>query len=177
MMKKVLMLLLLVCLVLPVVVFAGPPHEDVEGYFYYIPLGCDDVKWAGDNFIMRDCRDEGFYEFGDFLGTSSEVYDFLLHGADPEAPDPFGLFEYEEGWYKGTTTFTGTVAGKTGTMVIMFVGKSPGDLFTWSGTWRILSGTGGLANIHGNGTWGDADPPPLPGYYIHYEGRIHFSPY
>jgi hypothetical protein len=162
-MKKVLMLLLLVCIVLPVAAHAGS-QEDVDGYFTYVPLGCEVEMWAGDNYILRGCTDVGDYFLGDFLGTSTEVYDFVMHGAS--AP-----YVYEKGFYKGTVTFTGTVKEeRTGTMEILFVGKSPGDVMVWSGTWRIISGTGELANIHGNGVWGSSE------LGVHYQGKIHFEP-
>jgi hypothetical protein len=142
----------------------------VEGYFTYIPE-CGEPRWANDNEIYRDCTDVGDYYAGDFLGESTEVYDLVLHGSQ-------GNYVYEYGWYKGTVTFNGTVLGRGGeeddTMVIMFVGKSPGDIFTWSGTWRIIGGTGELANVHGQGVWGNSENPACPG--VHYEGQIHFSP-
>lgn len=178
-MKKVLILLLLVCIILPVAAYAGSPHEDVEGYFFYIPAGDCEQSFPGNNLLWRNCTDVGFYEFGDFIGESTEVYDVTMHGFQRfEDIPPFGpipIFE-KKGWYKGIVTFDGEVAGETGTMQIMFVGKSPGNLFVWSGTWRILSGTSDLGDIHGNGTWESADPNgPHPGY-VHYEGRIHFTP-
>ena len=47
--------------------------------------------------------------------------------------------------------FTGKVLDKEGTMVIQLVGKKPagGD---WYGHWVILSGTGDLAKVRGQGT-------------------------
>jgi len=166
-MKKLLVTLLLVCMLLPTAAHAGPP-EDVDGYFVYTPLGCKVNRWASNNFIMRDCADVGTYFTGDFLGDSTEVYDFVMHGADPDTPFPY---EYEYGFYKGTVTFNGTVFEEAeGTMQIMFVGFSPGDLLTWSGTWRILGGTGDLANLHGQGNRGSSD------LGVHYWGKVHFEP-
>jgi hypothetical protein len=121
---------------------------------------------------MRDCEDEGDYYYGDFLGESEEVYDFLMLRANPDVPFPH---DYEYGFYKGTVTLDGTVLGVPGTVQIMFVGTSPGDLFTWSGTWRILGGTGELANLRGQGNWANSeDPDNYPG--VHYWGRVHFEP-
>jgi hypothetical protein len=171
-MKKGLMLLLLACLVLPMAARAGP-LQDVDGYFTYVPTGCEAERWANDNFIMRDCADVGDYYYGSFLGDSTEVYDFLMLGRNPDVPIPPADFEY--GFYKGTVTFDGTVFGEAeGTMQILFVGFSPGDLFTWSGTWRILGGTGDLAGIHGQGEWGSSQDPDYPG--VHYWGKIHSEP-
>ena len=169
-MKKQTIALLFVIVLVSVSVFpvSADPLEKVEGYWIYTPLGCEKQGWAGPNYILRNCADEGIFFDGAFEGTTTEVYDFVMQGAiDPTAPLP----TYEKGFYKGLVTFTGTVKGVSGTMEIMFLGKSPGDIFTWSGTWRIISGTGGLANIHGNGTW---ESPTAYGLY--YQGHIHFAP-
>jgi hypothetical protein len=48
---------------------------------------------------------------------------------------------------------TGTVGDKQGSMIIQLVGKKPAD-DDWSGQWVIISGTGELANVRGQGTWG-----------------------
>ena len=177
-MKKVLLVLLTICILLPMTAYAAPP-EPVEGYFTYVPRGDCEERLANDNLIWRDCTDYGDYYEGDFLGESEEVYDFVMHGF--QGFDPQGLPMYEYGWYKGRVTFTvtptGTVVGRGepgDTMVIMFVGKSPGDIFTWSGTWRIIGGTGELANVHGQGVWGNSEDPEFPG--VHYKGKIHFDP-
>jgi hypothetical protein len=173
-MKKLLVTLLLVCMVLPMTAHAAP-SEPVEGYFTYVPRNDCEERLANDNLIWRDCTDYGDYYEGSFLGESEEVYDFLMHGF--LGFDSQNLPMYERGRYKGTVTFNGTVLGRGGreddTMVIMFVGKSPGDIFTWSGTWRIIGGTGELANVHGQGVWGNAEDPTKG---VHYEGQIHFNP-
>jgi hypothetical protein len=78
---------------------------------------------------------------------------------------------YEYAFYKGNVTFTGSVDGKTGTLELLFRGTSPGAVDDWNGTWRILSGTGELANLHGNGVfWANGLMD------VHYEGQIHFAP-
>ncbi len=163
-MKKVLFLALLtICLVLPIAAHAGPP-VDVQGDFTYLPLGCKEERWANDNQFFYDCADTGDWYQGDFSGTSTEEYDVVLFGSQ-------GNFVYEYAFYKGTVTFTGTVAGRTGSLVIKMVGTSPGDVANWTGTWRIISGTGELANLHGNGvTWNNGLMD------VHYEGQVHFDP-
>lgn len=169
MMKKVLVALLLVWLVLPVAVHAGPP-TDVEGDFVYIPAIVG-VRQAGDNLFL-DATDTATWT-GAFVGTSTEEYVAVLHGIT----GIFGTadFAYEMGFYKGTVTFTGEVEGRSGTVEILFLGKSPGDperlLADWTGTWRIISGTDELANLNGTGVfWNNA---PMD---IHYKGQIHFDP-
>jgi hypothetical protein len=162
-MKKVLLVLLTIGLVLPMAAHAGPP-VDVEGDFYYFPTGCEEERWANDNQFLLNCADTGEWYQGDFSGTSTEEYDVVLHGSQ-------GDFVYEYANYKGTVTFTGTVAGKTGTLELKMVGTSKGDVANWSGTWRIIGGTGELANLRGNGVhWSNGLMD------VHYEGQIHFDP-
>ena len=160
-MKKVVLVLLLVCMILPMAVYAGPP-EDVEGDFAYAPTGCDE-RWANDNQFLY-CTDTGNWYDGDFLGTSEEEYVVILHGSQ-------GGFVFETAFYKGTVMFEGTVGESAGTLEILFVGKSPGDINDWTGTWRIISGGGELANLHGQGIFYNNGPLD-----IHYEGQIHFAP-
>jgi hypothetical protein len=74
-------------------------------------------------------------------------------------------------FYKGTVSFDGSVAGKEGTLEILFVGKSPGKLDDWTGTWRIVGGGEELAHLHGQGTFSNTKI-----LHIAYSGRIHFDP-
>jgi hypothetical protein len=106
---------------------------------------------------------------GNFQGESTEVYDVVLFGSEGVLPPDLPVFEY--GHYKGIVTLTGTVLGEEGTLEILFVGTSPGDIAYWTGTWRILSGTDDLANLHGQGTFESNDLMD-----IHYEGKVHFDP-
>jgi hypothetical protein len=162
-MKKMLVAMVTVVavlLALSMSAYAGPPVE-VEGDFVYIP-DCHGERWANDNQFLY-CTDTAIWT-GDFVGTSTEEYVAVLHGSS-------GGFVFEKGFYKGIATFTGTVAGREGTLKILFRGKSPGAIDDWTGTWRIISGTGELANLHGKGDfWNNALAD------IHYEGRIHFDP-
>jgi hypothetical protein len=165
MIKKVLMAALLVCLVLPMAVHAGPP-VDVAGDFVYIPAIVG-LKQAGDNLFL-DATDTATWT-GAFEGDSAEEYVVVLHGSTGVFGTPD--FAFKEAFYKGTVTFTGEVQERAGTLEILFVGKAPGDLADWTGTWRILSGTGELATLRGTGVfWNNA---PMD---IHYEGQIHFDP-
>jgi len=120
------------------------------------------MKLANDNMFLY-CTDEGDWA-GDFVGTSFEEYVAVLHGFE-------GFFVYETGFYKGNATFDGVVEGRAGTLEILFVGKSTGDINDWTGTWRIISGTGELENLHGTGTFYNNGPLD-----IHLDGQIHFEP-
>ncbi|HUT21075.1 MAG TPA: DUF3224 domain-containing protein [Anaerolineae bacterium] len=116
----------------------------------------------------RDAIDTATWT-GAFVGESTEEYVAVLHGAT----GVFGTddFAFEKGFYKGTVTFEGEVDRRAGTLEILFVGSCPGDLADWTGTWRIISGTGALAHLHGTGVFWNNGPMD-----IHYEGRIHFDP-
>ena len=174
MMKRGLMSLLLVWLLLPVAVHAGPP-VDVSGDFVYVPVIVG-LKQAGDNLFL-DATDTATWT-GAFEGDSTEEYVAVLYrttgGLDIFDP----AFTFEHAFYKGTVIFTGEVQGRMGTLEILFEGRSPGDLADWTGTWRILSGTGELANLHGTGIFynntDDVGNKILGD--IHYEGQIHFDP-
>jgi len=76
------------------------------------------------------------------------------------------------------STLTGEVNGKEGTLVIRLVGKRPAD-GEWFGYWVILSGTGELENVCGQGLWwgpGYEAPGNIPGERpdIYYTGFIRF---
>jgi hypothetical protein len=162
-MKKVSVVLLLVWLVLPVAVHAGPP-TDVEGDFVYVPTIVSS-RQAGNNLFL-EATDTATWT-GAFEGTSSEEYVVVLHGVTGDFGDPD--FSFEKANYKGTVTFT--AAGGAGTVEILFVGKATESLADWTGTWRIIDGTGELANLHGSGVFWNNAPRD-----IHYEGQIHFDP-
>jgi hypothetical protein len=69
-------------------------------------------------------------------------------------------------------TFTGTVAGKSGTLEIATTAFVPffHPQRPMTGDWYIVSGTGGLANLHGQGSW----VMPLNEDHIVYEGIVKF---
>jgi hypothetical protein len=120
------------------------------------------IKVAGGNtFIHAD--DDALFT-GTFDGTGYDVFKLQIH------PTGFATG-------KGRTLFTGTVLGKSGTLVIQWVGNTKGDQGWWWFEWIILRGTGELANLHGQGTsWGPG--PAGPGVWggVDYSGTIAFAP-
>jgi len=100
---------------------------------------------------------------GDFTGTGEGPFKMTYH---PPAPaHPFGFYAGS-----GKTVFTGSVKGYSGTCVIMWVGNTKNDECCWDLKWVIISGTGGLANLRGQGTcWGF-------GTTVEMTGKIHFDP-
>ena len=159
-MKKVLLTLLLVCMVLPTAAYADPPGPNAVGSFVYTVTSSTE-RLAGDNLFVVG-TDTAIYE-GTFAGESTEEFVVVGHGS--------GFV-----FYKGTVSFTGKVFAGTanereGTLEILFVGKSPGSFAEFTGTWRIISGGGDLADLHGQGTWWNTDF-----FMVDYEGRINFAP-
>lgn len=134
---------------------AGSPTA-VEGFFDYVPHRID-VKEADGNTFIYATEDEVWS--GGFEGTSKAVFRAEIFSS--------GFWDV---WLR--SSFTGKVLDKSGTMVIQLVGKRESGI--WHGQWVILSGTGDLANLRGEGTWwGPGFPAPSP--EISYSGQIHFQ--
>ena len=115
----------------------------------------------GKTFISADA-DEVFT--GTFDGTAYDVFTMTIHSKG-----------FITG--RGRTLFTGIVLGKSGTLRIQWVGNTKNDEGMWWFVWIILSGTGELANLHGQGTcWGPG--PAGPGVWggVDYTGNIFFAP-
>jgi len=96
---------------------------------------------------------------GTFAGRSSDMYQMIQTSP---STSPFG-----PGYGTQTNVFTGKVGGNRGTM-IMYVTYwwDGGETRSYTGTWLILSGTGGLTGLTGSGTWAGA------GGGATYEGTI-----
>ena len=97
---------------------------------------------------------------GNFTGTTEDIGTIVQY--------PRGDFNF-----KIRSTFTGTVDGKSGTMVFEVVGKGEGGIpgGTIRSKFVIISGTGDLANLHGQGNL-----EGISGVGATYSGLIHFDP-
>ena len=152
---------LLVCLValLPILMIPAvqaTPPEPASGSWTYTVTHIEITKVAGGN-TFKYGEEIGTWT-GTFVGTSFDFFEVIMH--------PAGFVTCQ-----GKINFAGTVNGdKTGTMVILFVGKKNLDTGLWSGKWVILGGTGDLAYLHGKGTWEG------PSFNLDYSGQIHFEP-
>jgi hypothetical protein len=157
-MKKILFVLLAVIMILSVVAIpalAGPPQEALGTWNYAPIVETMEYEFVSCNTFIS-MTDTGIFE-GTFDGTEIEVGLAVIYCNGRAS-------------YKGILSFTGTVAGsEPGTMELRTVGNSP-DYSFWKGTWVILSGTDGLENLRGQGTWSGP-----PGSFV-YEGKIHFEP-
>jgi hypothetical protein len=94
---------------------------------------------------------------GTFVGTASNVFGLVLNPSGLKVQLYF--------------TFTGTVNGIPGTCIIKFQGNGEGILMPIKGQWVILSGTDGLANLHGT-----LSVEGIGGAFLNYNGMIHFDP-
>ncbi len=78
--------------------------------------------------------------------------------------------------FKAYVSFEGEVNGKSGTLKMYAAGSRP-DVFTdWSGSWKILSGTGDLSDLRGRGPWWGPGAPGVGQWGdIYYSGEIQFG--
>jgi len=142
------------------------------------------MKIAGGN-VFVDIYNEGTYSSGDILGSFEQTFTAVVHYGDPEIaknietiPIPLRP-DSDFNWIKMERVFTGTVLGVPGGLTIRLEAKGYGNALRGSayydleGTWVIISGTEGLANLHGQGTWWHS----RTGYIgLEYEGQVHFDP-
>ena len=144
--------------------YATPPTE-VAGDLEYV-AHIESMRTAGDNTFFTTTEDVEWREnpeTGGFVGTATDTCVVVIHAS--------GAW-----YYRAIGSFEGTVQGQTGTLEVLMVGSKEADT-DWQGTWRILSGEGGLANLHGQGTWwGAGAPGPEVVGYIDYAGTVHFDP-
>ena len=159
--KKILavfgVLIVLTMLTLPMsVVFAkdNPKFIDVNGQI---------IIWGGGDLVFTPAGQSGNQILvvsgnavewtGTLAGTGSADGHFLLHKDGLATARNIHTLEAE-------------VEGKSGTLTIISVQAK------MYGQWRILSGTGDLANLHGHGTVSIMTPPVL----YSYTGQVHFDP-
>ncbi len=94
---------------------------------------------------------------GSFVGSSTaQVHWNVIKSSDEEAPG-----HHMSG--KSVWILDAVYDGKEGTLIIK------GD----QGIWRIISGTGELANLRGQGTFSIINPDIM---LMGYEGQVHFDP-
>jgi hypothetical protein len=164
-MRKMLLAPLMVCMVallsmLLLPVYAALPTP-AEGYFDYTYI-ITGTRAADGNLFIYATEDEVWV--GDLAGTSQAAFRVEI---------------FTEGFWNVwlRSTFTGTVQGKSGTLVIQLVGKRTmwdAERFWWYGQWVIISGTGELENLRGQGNWWGPGFGAM-GPDIFYSGQIHFN--
>lgn len=122
-------------------VHATPPTPVSGAWSWMAPSDFFNViRLADGNIFISAVEIDKFT--GTFKGTGEGVFTLQIH------PEGFNTGQ-------GETLFTGTVLNKKGTLVIQWVGNTKNDLGWWWFEWTILSGTGELANLRGQGkAWG-----------------------
>lgn len=170
-MRKMLSATLTVCILALLFTLSMPAVHatlptPVTGTFDYT-YAITGTKAADGNLFIYATEHEWW--FGDFAGEADSV---------------FRVEVFSEGFWNVwlRSTFTGTVGDKSGTLVLQLVGKRTWwdeERFWWFGQWVVLSGTEGLANLHGQGTWWGPgfEGLEIPGERpdIYYSGQIHFD--
>jgi hypothetical protein len=163
-MKKALLTLLTTVVLVAMLALPAQAAQStpVEGLWRYISTTLD-IKYANGNTFVTT-HEDGIWA-GGFSGTSTEAGLVVIHNS--------GFWSFN-----AIVSFVGTVEGKTGTLEMSVVGKKPaGPGAQWEGKWVILSGTGELRNLHGQGTWwGPGASGPGVWGDIPYAGQIHFAP-
>jgi len=145
--------LLLLTLLLVPTVYASPPSP-VSGTFTETSSTTTDFKEAGGNTFITET---GIFELGgDVSGSCVQDVRILTHGSGQITA-------------QGVATCDVTIDGKSGTMVLRTVLTGDAATGTGEGHFTIVSGTGGLENLHGQGTFQGLASGT-------YEGQIHFDP-
>lgn len=156
-MKKLLRLLLLVCMVLPMAslpAYAEVPTE-VSGTFTYVPVCEFPGEYLGANWFLH-CTDTETWT-GPLAGTVTTEYWVIFHGS--------GVATFSS---KGQ--FVGSVLGSDeGTAEFQVTGILKANADEWQGTWWMGQGSEGLEGVHGEGTWDGLG-------VFEYEGLVHFDP-
>lgn len=164
-MRKLSVFFLLLAALLAVVQWApvaASRPADVSGTLSYIPYQVGEPKIVGGNMFFQT-EEDVWYE-GDFDGTAFDECLVILHASG--------------NWtYQAISHFSGTIAGHTGEMTLRLNGHRPDAFSDWTGQWVILSGSGDLTNVHGQGIFYGAGSPGF-GFMgqVTYEGQVHFDP-
>ena len=136
------------------------------------------IRYAGANVFMS-ASNEGLYVSGPIIGAFEQTTQLIWHFGNPQTvkdlPSNTMLWKNIESFavWHIERTFTGTVDNKEGTLTMLLEAKFTYPTVTYpslEGTWIIISETGDLANLRGEGTWWNS-----PGQILEYEGQIHFN--
>lgn len=146
-------LLVLVALALASVAYAAPP-ADGSGTVTFGTATVSSTRSADGNTIITELAPAT--ETGTYKGSSVADERVVIH------PD---------GDFTGTATetFTGTVNGIPGTVVFHDVFRGNATTGVVTGSYTVISGTGGLADLH---DWGTFEATGSTGTY---QSNVHFG--
>jgi hypothetical protein len=134
--------------------FASTPAVET-GAFSYTSLTITSSRMADGNFFFT----------GIFTGPFTGALTGPVTQTITEVDHPTGRSNFS-----GMITCTCTVAGTAGTLIMRYEGTGTGP-WVFGGQFVIISGTGGLAQLHGSGTF--QSTVPLSGTY---SISLHFDP-
>jgi hypothetical protein len=134
---------------------ATAPATGTGGFAPAAPPVTISSRSADGNTIVTQIQK--FNDTGVETGTETDTVTFTFH--------PDGTFNL-----RADVAFTGTVAGRAGTLSQRFQGT--GNTVSFQGQIETLSGTGALANLHGQGTFQGSSTTGAGTYVFHY----HFDP-
>ena len=136
--SRVVGLIVALLLTLPVVVASADPPTTATGTYTVTAQTIHSSEPAGGNTIIVQTTTYSIE--GDFVGVCVEVVRVVLRST--------GEFTL-----KGQGVFTGTLGEASGTLEPTLVGTGNVETGAFEGHLTFLSGTGGLANLHGQGTF------------------------
>ena len=154
-------LMLFAFVLAPMPASAAPPTEVDFTETYSADPGDLVFRVAGPNtFISGPTLTDDWA--GDFVGASDQDFVVVNHSVA-------GFNNY-----RGLIEFEGSVLGAEGTLVMKTNGKQAGgtalpSAAQWTGHWVIVSGTGDLENLSGQGTFSG------PSGFLTYTGKVHFT--
>jgi hypothetical protein len=181
-MKKVILMVLslaTVLLMLSMPTLAGPP-AGAAGLWQYQPfvkvydadgecvpptgapgeVPC--IETHGGNTVMYTFEN-GKWE-GTFNGISTEDGKVVVYSS--------GALSFD-----AIVSFEGEVDDKFGALQMSVNGRWTDGGTEWQGRWVIISGTGELSTLHGQGTWWGPGAPDFGVWGdIYYAGNVHFEP-
>jgi len=132
----------------------------VSGTIYLLYDGTNEMKFPDGNFIWSQPDCTIMYTGGIIAGGTC---DFTITFIKP-VWDGMNVVDYQTSLIREVTTLTDPIIDGTPYTGELTIGGS-------SDYWRILGGTGDLANVHGQGTKHGIDP-----ITVEYDGWIHFKP-
>jgi hypothetical protein len=154
------------------------------------PISVEITKAGANAFVTL--HNYATYFTGDILGSPGSIEQTIqitFHYSDPKLVKdlPTGtpgntasILAALRSWpetdwnWKVDRTFTGTVLGVSGSFTMKLEATGYGRIgnpLVLEGQWTIISGSGGLTNLHGHGTWHS-----LGTQLNAYEGQAHFDP-
>jgi hypothetical protein len=180
--KKVVFFIPLAAIVMFLTIMPAYAYQptDISGNWRAISPGTISATIAGGNVFLAFEGATAQYYQGDMIGTLTQNILVVFHYGDSAIAQSLDLTkpstwpQTDWNWHIDRT-FTGTVLGSDpGTLTMKLEAKGYGRIgapVSIEGTWVIISGSDGLANLHGQGTWQNTATQQNQ-----YQGQVKFSP-